>query len=280
MGAELGLVAGAGALPRLVLAACRASSRAVFVLAIEGHADPGLVVGVPHAWVRLGAAAGAVGRLRAEGVRSVVLAGAVRRPSLAELRPDFATLRFLTGAARHARGDDALLKAVVRAIEAEGFAVMAPEVLVGDLVMPAGPLGRLAVPHAAWDDIRRGAAVLRAMGHADVGQAVVVQQGIVLAVEAAEGTDAMIARAGTLARGGLGGVLVKLGKPGQERRADRPTIGPETVAAAAAAGLRGIAAEADEALVVDRAAVAAAADLAGLFVVGIRADPLFSDMAG
>src|SRR5690606_7482954 len=120
------------------------------------------------------------------------------------------------------------------------------------------------------DDIRRGIAVLRALAGADVGQAAVVQQGLVLAVEAIEGTDAMLARAGGLRRGGPGGVLVKLAKPQQERRVDRPTVGPETVRNAAGAGLRGIAVEAAAVLVIDRRDVAAAADAAGLFVIGVE----------
>jgi DUF1009 family protein len=104
----------------------------------------------------------------------------------------------------------------------------------------------------------------------DVGQAVIVQQGLVLGVEAIEGTDQLLDRCGALRREGAGGVLVKVEKPGQESRADRPTIGPRTVALATEAGLRGIAVEAEVTIVLDRDEVARAADLAGLFVVGIR----------
>lgn len=118
-------------------------------------------------------------------------------------------------------------------------------------------------------DIVRGVAVVRALGAADVGQACVVQQGIVLALEAIEGTDAMLARAGALARPGPGGVLVKLVKPGQDRRADLPAIGPGTVLAAAAAGLRGIAFEAGGTILTDRPALVQAADDARLFLIGI-----------
>lgn len=269
---RLALVAGSGELPARILGACLAAGRPCFVMAIEGHADPALVADVPHAWVRLGAAATAVDRLKAEGVEEVVLAGAVRRPSVAELRPDLRTLRFLTGVARHAGGDDALLGAVVRAIEAEGFRVVAAETLVRDIAIEQGVAGRHVVPADARADIARGIAVVRALGAADVGQAAVVQQGIVLAVEAAEGTDALIARSAALRRAGPGGVLVKMAKPGQEVRIDRPTIGPTTVEAAAAAGLRGIAIDAGAAFVIDRPATVAAADAAGLFLVGIASE--------
>ncbi len=119
-------------------------------------------------------------------------------------------------------------------------------------------------------DIAQGERVARALGALDIGQAVVVQQGLVLGVEAIEGTDALLRRCAGLRREGPGGVLVKVEKPGQEQRADRPTIGPQTVALAAAAGLRGIAVEAGATIVLDRDEVVAAADRAGLFVFGIR----------
>jgi DUF1009 family protein len=269
---RLALVAGGGDLPALILEACRSAGRPCFVMALEGHADPALVVGAPHAWIRLGAAASAVDRLKAEGVEEVVLAGAVRRPSVAELRPDLRTLRFLTGVARHAAGDDALLGAVVRAIEAEGFRVVAAESIVRDVALPVGLAGRHPVPDGAHDDIARGMAVVRALGTVDVGQAAVVQQGIVLAVEAAEGTDGVLARSGSLRRAGRGGVLVKMAKPGQDRRVDRPTIGRGTIEAAAAAGLCGIAAVAGATFVIERAATVADADAAGLFLLGVRPD--------
>ena len=112
-----------------------------------------------------------------------------------------------------------------------------------------------------------------ASGAIDVGQSVVVQQGLVLGIEAVEGTDALLKRCGPLRRAGPGGVLVKLKKPGQERRADLPTIGPQTLRAAAEAGLRGVAIEAGGALVLDREAVVAAADEAGLFVIGVAVEP-------
>ena len=121
----------------------------------------------------------------------------------------------------------------------------------------------------ALADIERGARVAAALGSQDVGQAAVVQQGLVLGVEAVEGTDALLARCAGLARSGPGGVLVKVRKPTQDRRADLPTIGVTTVRNAAGAGLRGIAIEAGGALVIDKTAVVRAADEAGLFVVGI-----------
>ncbi|MBL8671353.1 MAG: UDP-2,3-diacylglucosamine diphosphatase LpxI [Alphaproteobacteria bacterium] len=268
----LGIVAGAGRLPRLIVDACKQAGRPVFVVALDGFAEPGLVEGVPHRWVNLAAAAGAFPTLRQAGVGEVVLAGAVRRPSLAELRPDWRSLRFLARVAGRALGDDGLLKAVVAEIESEGFRVLSVPDVLAEATAPTGPLGRHVPDVEARSDIARGIAVAVALGAADVGQAVVVQQGIVLGVEAVEGTDALLARCAALRRAGPGGDLVKIAKPGQERRADLPTIGPETVRNAAAAGLRGVAIEAGATLVVDAGLVAQAADQLGVFVIGVDRD--------
>jgi DUF1009 family protein len=136
--------------------------------------------------------------------------------------------------------------------------------------LPEGPLGRVRPDAEAHADIERGLRIARAIGALDIGQAVVVQQGLVLGVEAIEGTDALLRRCRELRRDGPGGVLVKTEKPGQEKRADRPTIGPRTVSLAAESGLRGIAAEAGATLLIDRDEVIRLANQAGLFVVGVR----------
>jgi len=270
---RLGIVAGAGALPGQIVAACRESGRPFFVLALEGQAEATALADLPHAWIRLGAAGRGIDLLREAGVEELVLAGAVRRPSLAALRPDRRTALFLARVGRAAFGDDGLLRAVIRTLEDEGFRVVAPSDILHDLLAAEGVYGAVAPDADAWVDIERGMAVARGLGALDVGQAAVVQQGVVLGVEAIEGTDALIARAGSLRREGPGGVLVKVKKPGQETRVDLPVIGMRTVETAAAAGLRGIAVEAGAALVVDKPAVIAAADRAGLFVVGVKSQP-------
>lgn len=268
----LGIIAGNGALPRRLVESCRAAGRPVFVLAFEGEADQATVAGVPHAWCRLGAAATALDLLHANAVTELVLAGGVRRPSLSSLRPDWRAAKFFARVGYRALGDDGLLSAVVKELEREGFRVIgAEELLAADDLLAEGPLGRWQPSAEARADIERGLRLARAIGALDIGQAVVVQQGLVLGVEAAEGTDGLLKRCAKLRRDGPGGVLVKAAKPGQEQRVDRPTIGPQTVVLAAAAGLQGIAAEAGMTLVVDRAEIIRAADLAGLFVVGIAA---------
>lgn len=270
MAGKLGILAGGGVLPRLVVASCREQARPVFVLAFEGYTDVETTQGVEHAWVRLGAAGAALRHLRDSGAEELVLAGPIRRPSLADLRPDAFALKFFARAGGKALGDDGLLRNVIRMLEVEeGFRIVGADDIVAEITAPSGLLGRHAPDTHAKRDIARGEDVLRALGAADVGQAVVVQDGIVLGVEAVEGTDALLDRSGSLRREGPGGVLVKFGKPGQETRADLPTIGPDTVRRARDAGLRGIAIEAGVTLVLGRAEAVSEADAAGMFLIGL-----------
>ncbi len=267
--AALGILAGGGPLPGRVAAAAQAAGRDVFVVGFEDYAEPAVIGGFPHEYIRVGAAGRILASLREHGCTELCLVGPVRRPSLLDLRPDREGAKILARVGRAAfGGDDGLLAAVVRVFGEEGFAVLGAHEILHEAVGGAGLLGRVGA-EGAMDDIVRGVAVLRALGAADVGQACVVQQGIVLAVEAIEGTDQMLARCGALARPGPGGVLVKLVKPGQDRRADLPTIGPNTVARSHASGLRGVAFEAGGTLLTDRQGCIDAADRLGLFLLGL-----------
>jgi DUF1009 family protein len=266
----LGILAGGGSLPFQVASAARASGRAVFVVGLEGFADTARLPPWPHEVIRMGAMGRILTALRANGCQDIVMIGPVRRPSLFDMRPDAMGTKILARIGRAAfAGDDGVLAAVIKVLGEEGFRVLGAHEILQEALGPRGLLTRAAPDAAAMADIGRGVAVARALGAVDVGQGCVVQQGFVLAVEAVEGTDAMLARCGALARSAPGGVLVKVVKPGQERRVDLPTIGPETVAGAAAAGLRGIAFEAGGAILVDRDATIAAADKAGLFLLGL-----------
>lgn len=269
----LAIAAGAGPLPRRLIAACRNRAVPVLVLAFEGQTDAETAQGVPHLWSRLGAAGSLVDRLARDGVRRIVLAGSFRRPGLMELRPDWATARLLPRLGLGSLGDDAVMRRIEAILAEKGIRVIGVQDVLGDDLAVPGRLTRAEPDDLARADLARARRVARAIGRLDVGQAAVVQQGVVLAVEAAEGTDAMLARCAGLRREGPGGVLVKAKKPQQDDRLDLPTIGTTTVEAAAAAGLRGIAVEAGGALIVDREAVAAAADRQGLFVVVLDPDP-------
>ena len=267
---RLGIIAGGGDLPGQVAAAASAAGRAVYIVGLEGFANPAVLAPWPHRFLRLGAATRIIAALRAHGCQDLVMIGPVRRPSLLDLRPDAEGAKLLARIGRAAfAGDDGLLAAVIRVLTEEGFRVIGAHEIMREVVAPIGVL-TFAQPDAqAMADVQRGVEVARLLGLADVGQGCVVQQGLVLAVEAIEGTDAMLARAGELRRDGIGGVLVKVMKPGQDKRADLPTIGPATVRNAAAAGLRGLAFEAQATILAEREACLAAADAAGLFLLGL-----------
>ncbi len=270
---SLGIIAGGGTMPGRVAAAARAAGRPVFIIGLESYAEPSVLAPYPHAVVRIGAANRMLELLRANDCKDLVLVGPVRRPSLLGLRPDADGAKLLARIGRAAfAGDDGLLKAVVRVLGEEGFSVLGAHEIITEVLGPRGLLTATAPDAQALSDIARAVVVTRALGAVDVGQGCVVQQGLVLCVEAIEGTDAMLQRAGQLRRPGIGGVLVKLVKPGQDRRADLPTIGQATIEAAAAAGLRGVAFEAGGTILAERDASVAAADRAGLFLLGL--DPL------
>jgi len=268
----LGILAGGGPMPGQVAAAAAAAGRPVFVIGLEGFADRAVLAPWPHEVIRMGAAGRIFAALRSHGCQDLVLIGPVRRPSFLDMRPDAEGARIAARIGRAAfAGDDGLLAAVIRVLGEEGFRIIGAQDVLREALAPVGLVTRASPDALAAADIKRGVAVARALGAVDVAQGCVVQQGIVLAVEAAEGTDAMLSRCGALARSGPGGVLVKLVKPGQERRADLPTVGPDTVRAAAAAGLRGIAFEAGGTLLAERAVAVAEADRTGLFMLGLDA---------
>jgi DUF1009 family protein len=267
--APLGIIAGGGALPRELARAAEASGRRVFIAALKGECDTDTVAGRSHAWIDLAAVGALIDSLRGAGCSQIAMVGRVGRPDFKRLRPDWQGVKLLPRVLQAVgRGDDALLRTLVDYLEEQGFRVTGVDEIAAPLLAPAGTLGRIAPSDSDRADLARAAQVAFRLGELDVGQGAVVRNGLVLAVEAAEGTDAMLARCATLTGPERGGVLVKLVKPGQERRVDLPVMGIRTVELAREAGLAGIAVEAGSALLLDRAATVAAADAAGLFLYG------------
>lgn len=274
----LAILAGGGALPLEVAEAARAGGRRVVVVAIRGEADEAALQPLDPHWVAWGQVGRLLDILASQHCRDLLLVGGVvRRPDFRSVAADFGTVRRLPKIlAALAGGDDGLLRRVIGLLESEGLRVLSVPDVAPSLVLGSGPLGRRAPEAAHRKDIDRGMALLAAIGPFDVGQAAIVAGGRVVAIEAAEGTDALIDRYGVVRAAGrivrdAHGVLVKAAKPQQDRRVDLPVIGPETVRRAAEAGLAGIAAESGQVLVVRRAEMRAAADDAGLFVVGVAA---------
>jgi DUF1009 family protein len=272
---KLGLIAGGGGLPLALAEHCRQAGRPYFVIRLRGFAEPAM-----DAFPGEAAGVAEIGRIvklaHDAGCESLCFAGLVRRPDFAALKPDLRGLTWLPGAMLAARkGDEALLRFLMREFEKEGFRIEGAHEVMAELALPVGPLGGLAPQDEHGVDIAKAIQTARAIGALDIGQAVVVCDGLVLAVEAQEGTDALLRRVAELPadlRGAPGrrkGVLAKIAKPIQEERVDLPTIGLATIEGADRAGLAGVVGVAGKTLVLERAAVAAAADAAGLFVVGV-----------
>ncbi|MBC7770215.1 MAG: UDP-2,3-diacylglucosamine diphosphatase LpxI [Phycisphaerales bacterium] len=271
---KLGVIAGGGELPVVLAEHLAASGRPYFIARIIPMADPALEKH-PGAAHGLGAMGARMDAMRQAGCDAVVLLGEVARPNIAALELDDvarAMLPALLAAMPH--GDDALLRAVLSEHERAGFRVIGADEAMAELLAPQGAWGAVTPNPRHLHDIVKAAKVAAASGAFDIGQGVVVCDGLVLAVEAQEGTDAMLRRVAELPapiRGQSGarrGVLVKRPKPIQERRIDLPTVGVRTIEGAAAAGLAGVAVEAGGALTVRRDAIITAADGAGIFVYG------------
>ena len=271
----LALICGGGSLPLAVADSVAARGRKVLLFPLQGAADPKDYAGRPHTFVRLGQF-GTVARIaRANQCRDIVCLGSVVRPPFWRLRPDIFTLKVLPQVAKAFRGgDDHLLSSVAKVIERHGFRFVGAHQVAPEILVPQGALGCIQPSERDRADIALGFDYLRAAGPFDIGQAAVVADKRVLAVEAAEGTDRMLARVAQLRDDGrIGtpkgrGVLVKAPKPHQDRRFDLPSIGPHTVEQVARAGLAGIAVAAGETIVAEPERLVAAADRANIFVVG------------
>ncbi|MBV8939408.1 MAG: UDP-2,3-diacylglucosamine diphosphatase LpxI [Alphaproteobacteria bacterium] len=267
---KLGIIAGGGAMPGQLIDACRQEGRDFFILGIEGAAHEAPFADVPHAFVPVGAIGTALALLKKAEVEEIVLAGHIKRPPMSKLGLDATGTRLMAKLGlKLFGGDDALLKEIVRFLESEGFRVVGTQSIGQGLLAPEGVYTAMQPDARAEEDIALGFQAARAVGALDIGQAVVVESGYVLGVEAAEGTDALIERCASLMREQKRAVLVKACKPGQDARADLPSIGEQTVQKAHAAGCLGIAVEAGKAVLINRDALVRLADQYGLFVTGI-----------
>jgi UDP-2,3-diacylglucosamine hydrolase len=276
LSSPVGVIAGGGAMPFAVADSLAARGIAAVILALKGACDPLEVARFRHHWISVGQVGKATKLLRNEGCREVMFIGSLARPSLSEIRLDWGALRSMGDVVAAFRGgDDHLLSGIGRIFERDGFRMIGVRDAAPDLLLPAGCITRARPDAAATADIARGREVLAALGPFDIGQAAVVIDGHVVAVEDIEGTDGLLARVARLrnegrfrAKAGYG-VLVKMAKSGQDLRYDLPTVGPRTVEGVAAAGLAGMAVAAGTTIAADPQAMIEAADKAGLFVMGI-----------
>lgn len=270
---KLGIIAGGGNIPQQLIKKCQEDKRPYFVVAIDGNADRAIFTDeIPHIWLRIGQAGTGFSRLREEKVEEVVMIGTIKRPTFSDLVPDLRTTAFFAKIGTRAIGDDNILRALAKEFEKEGMFVKGIHEVMPELLAKKGILGKIKPDKQALIDIKRATEVALALGKLDVGQAVIVQQGLVLGVEGIEGTDELIKRCGTYKRKGEGGVLVKLRKPQQDMRVDLPTIGIRTIERAKETGLKGIAVHAGNGLIVDEKEVIKLADKLGLFMMGVVPD--------
>jgi UDP-2,3-diacylglucosamine hydrolase len=265
----LALIAGGGVLPQHILQARKSAGQETFLLAIEGCTPTSLTELAPHAWVRIAAVGEAMEQLRRWGTKQIVMAGTIKRPPLRDLLPDAVgreLLKRLGGSLFS--GDDKLLRSIVAFFEERGFTVVGAHEVCDELLAQKGTMTRAKADKISKKDIDLGIDVLRVLSPYDMGQAVIVHHGQVLGVEGREGTAALISRCSAL-KESAGGVLVKMCKVGQERRADMPAVGVETMMALAIGGYAGLCIGAGSTLMLGREAMIDAANQAGLFIEGI-----------
>jgi DUF1009 family protein len=275
-GGRLAIIAGRGQLPVYLAEAARQAGEHPLIIALNDEAN-GRFDGFEVVRAGVGDMAGIQRQLREAGIDRVVMSGGVkRRPDLRDIRPTIKTLLKLPSVVRTlvSGGDDTVLQMVIKLFEAMGSRVIGAHEVAPQLLAKTGALGRHKPDGADLRDIGVATEAAQLLGRLDIGQGAVSIGGRVVALEGAEGTDEMLLRVAQLRASGRvsarrRGVLVKLCKPQQDMRADLPTIGPSTLENARKAGLAGIAVEAGRALVLDESELVAAADAAGMFVVGI-----------
>ncbi len=267
---SLGILAGGGMLPQKLLEACDQKGIEPFVIGFEGQTDPMVIQGRSHLWTRLGAAGHIIKTLQSHGISDLVFIGSIRHPTIAELRPDLKAAEFFARASwKVIGGDNGIGEALRDFLGKEGFRIHGIQSIAQNLLAPEGLIGSVQPENRDWQDIEKGIEISQKLGALDVGQAVIIQEGLVLAVEGVEGTDKLMERTKGLMRKGRGGILVKTCKPRQYRDFDLPTVGPQTIINAAACGLAGVAIHAGHSLLISPEEVAQIADKHKMFVIGI-----------
>ena len=266
---KLAIIAGNGSIPFYLIEECKKIGREYCLIIIEGHGKELSVKYNPDYIVSLAKMGRAVKYVKNIGIKHILMVGGVKRPSLKNIIPDLWTAKFLTTISSKVSGDNSVLSKLTKALEKEGFIIVAPEEILPNLICPKGTLGKVKPNQQNKEDISTGYRVAKIIGANDIGQSIIIENGLVIAVEAAEGTDRMIKRSLILKKEKKAGVLIKVIKPMQDRRIDRPVIGIDTIKAAKKAGLDGIALESNEILILNYSEVILYADKEGLFVEGI-----------
>ena len=262
----LGIVAGKGQFPVLVARGAKARGRSVVMVGFVGHTDPEIAQEADaFTMLHLGQVNKVIDFMHAHGATEMCFAGAVSKPKALDLRPDMRAVKILFSL--RGKGDDALLRAVADEFAKEQITVISPVLFAPSLRAPEGVQTKRAPSPEEWEDIRFALPIVRTLGSLDIGQCLVVRSGIVVAVEAIEGTDATLDRAGSL--GGKGCVALKIFKPGQDNRMDQPALGPQTIRVMAKHGYACLAYQAGDALFFDLEEAVSIADRANIAIIGL-----------
>jgi len=268
---KIAIICGHGSLPVEVVDACLHNNREFVLLGFHGHSDEEFIKQHPHEWFKIGQVGSVFKFCRKHNVKQITMAGRFHRVSWNSIKPDAKGAIWLAKLIKKSFGDDSFLRALIQLIENEGYEVISPDSIVGEaLLADYGVMGVHQPSDDNMTDIKRGIEVIEALGQVDVGQATIVQQGMVLGVEALEGTNELIKRCGLLQRDGAKGILVKFTKPAQDTRADRPTTGLDTVKNIKKAGFDGLAIEAGGVIMLDKKAMIEFANQNGIFLIGVK----------
>ncbi|MBI1301156.1 MAG: DUF1009 domain-containing protein [Alphaproteobacteria bacterium] len=266
---SLGIIAGKGVLPKILLDHCVEKGIAPVVVCFDGQENKSVINdNHPTLITHFGAAGQIINFFKQHNISDLVLIGGMKRPSFQEIRPDLKGVSILAKIGLKSLGDNSLLTLLKKELEHEGFTLHGIQNFCDDLLVPQGPLGKHNVPKSMIKTVEIGIKASQELGRLDIGQAVIAQQQQIIGVEGVEGTDALIERCAPLLKAGKNAVLIKTRKPQQDKNLDLPTIGIQTIENAYKAGLDGIVIHAENMLIIDSKTVAERADTYKMFVVG------------
>ncbi|MBL4908183.1 MAG: UDP-2,3-diacylglucosamine diphosphatase LpxI [Sneathiella sp.] len=270
---RVGIIAGRGDLPLSLANNLKKQGQDPFLLLVKGEALPSDYTDFSHEIIAITKVGKFLKILKKEKCSRVTLAGPVARPDFKNILPDMEGLKLLAKISTSvSKGDDGLMRAISSYIEEKGFQLVGAHELNTEFLADAGPLGTILPNEDDLLDIKEGIRITQAIGALDIGQAVIIRNGYVLGVEAAEGTEKLIERCAEFAWEKPAGILVKLAKPEQDLRADMPAVGPDTILQIVSSGLRGLAIEADRCLIVRKDEVIRLANEKGVFLYGVSTE--------
>ncbi len=267
---KLGIIAGSDHLPRHIVDAALKQGMEFALIGLAGQTSEELYKDIEYQTFQLHSVSKIIKKLKDEGVSHLVFAGRVKRTNISKLLLDVKGAKLFAGVMRNGISDNAILSTIIKFFENEGFTIIPAEYIAKDIVIRKGNITKTEPSKEAWEDIKKGIKILKGIAEFDVGQALIIQEGLVLGVEAAEGTDELIKRCGSIQqKEEHGAILIKISKPSQDKRVDLPCIGLNTVKELNKNGLIGVAIEAGSALIIDEKNTIKEADKLGIFIYGV-----------